>query len=74
MDIGAGTTNLIVIEDGEVQHAGSFLPVGGINITNDLAIGLKTDPDIAEAVKLQHASLKPDSKQSVSVKVSNFYA
>jgi len=71
MDIGAGTTNLIVIEDGEVQHV-SVLPVGGINITNDLAIGLKTDLDIAEAVKLQHASLKPDNKQSVSVKVGNF--
>ncbi len=57
LDIGAGTTNLVVIEDGEVQHV-AVIPVGGINITNDLAIGLKTDLDIAEAVKLQHATLK----------------
>ncbi len=56
MDIGAGTTNLVVIEDGEVQHV-AVLPIGGINITNDLAIGLRTDLDIAELVKLQHASL-----------------
>lgn len=56
LDIGAGTTNLIVIEDGEVQHV-AVIPVGGINITNDLAIGLKTDLDIAEKVKLEHASL-----------------
>ncbi len=56
MDIGAGTTNLVVIEDGEVQHV-AVLPIGGINITNDLAIGLKTDLDIAELVKIQHASL-----------------
>ena len=48
----------------------AVLPVGGINITNDLAIGLKTDLDIAEAVKLQRI-LKPDSKRSVSVKVGN---
>ena len=68
LDIGAGTTNLIVIEDGEVQHV-AVLPVGGINITNDLAIGLKTDLDIAEAVKLQHASLKPQQKTTVNVKV-----
>ncbi len=57
LDIGAGTTNMVVIEDGEVQHV-AVIPVGGINITNDLAIGLKTDLDIAELVKLQHATLK----------------
>lgn len=69
LDIGAGTTNIIVVEDGEVQHVG-VLPIGGINVTNDLAIGLKTDLDIAEAVKLQHASLKADPhKATAAVKV-----
>jgi cell division protein FtsA len=56
LDIGAGTSNLAVIEDGEIQHV-SVIPVGGINITNDLAIGLKTDLDIAEIIKVKHASL-----------------
>ncbi len=56
LDIGAATTNLIVIEDGEVQHVG-VLPIGGTHITNDLAIGLKTELDIAEQVKLQHGGL-----------------
>lgn len=56
LDIGLGTTNLVVLEDGEVQHV-AVLPIGGQHITNDLAIGLRTDLDIAEAVKLQHASL-----------------
>lgn len=60
IDIGAGTTNLVVIEDGEVQHV-AVIPMGGINLTNDLAIGLKTDLDIAEAVKLEQASLAPSS-------------
>lgn len=59
LDIGAGTTNLVVVEDGEVQHV-AVIPVGGINITNDLAIGLKTDLDIAEQVKIKHASLAED--------------
>ncbi len=59
LDIGAGTTNIVVVEDGEVQHV-AVIPVGGINITNDLAIGLKTDLDIAEAVKVTHASLAED--------------
>lgn len=61
LDIGAGTTNLVVIEEGEVQHV-AVLPIGGIHITNDLAIGLRTDLDIAEAVKLQHGGLGKHSK------------
>ncbi len=60
LDIGAGTTNLVVVEDGEIQHV-AILPIGGINITNDLAIGLKTDLDVAEAVKVGYATLdRPD--------------
>jgi cell division protein FtsA len=56
VDIGAATTNLVVIEDGEVEHI-AVIPMGGNHITNDLAIGLKTELDIAEMVKLKHASL-----------------
>ncbi len=68
LDIGAGTTNMIVVEDGEVQHV-SVIPVGGINITNDLAIGLKTDLDVAEKVKLEHATLLPEpTKTTITVK------
>ncbi len=63
IDIGAGTTNLIVLEDGEVQHI-AVIPIGGQHITNDLAIGLKTDLDIAEEVKVLHSSLKQDVKKT----------
>jgi cell division protein FtsA len=65
LDIGAGTTNLVVIEDGEIQHV-AILPIGGMHITNDLAIGLKTDLDIAEAVKIQHAGLNGSKKKTKS--------
>jgi cell division protein FtsA len=65
IDIGAGTTNIVVLEDGEVQHI-AVLPIGGIHVTNDLAIGLKTDLDIAEAVKLEHADLSGDRKKTRS--------
>lgn len=71
IDIGAGTTNLIVFEDGEVQHV-AILPIGGQHITNDLAIGLKTDLDVAEEVKLQHATLRQGAhKTNVMVKVGD---
>ncbi len=71
IDIGAGTTNLIVFEDGEVQYV-SVIPIGGQHITNDLAIGLRTDLDIAEMVKLQHADIRPGAKKvNASVKVGD---
>jgi cell division protein FtsA len=65
IDIGAGTTNVVVIEDGEVQHV-AVVPMGGTHVTNDLAIGLKTDLDIAERVKLEHANLSSKNHRSVA--------
>lgn len=56
LDIGGATTSVVIFEEGDLQYV-AILPVGGINITNDLAIGLKTDPEIAEKVKLSHAQL-----------------
>ncbi len=71
IDIGAGTTNLIVFEDGEVQYV-AVIPMGGQHITNDLAIGLKTDLDVAEQVKLQHANLREGSRKSdISMKIGD---
>jgi len=71
IDIGAGTTNMVVLEDGEVQHV-AVLPIGGAHITNDLAIGLKTDLDIAEAVKIRHATLSPkNTTPNLRIKVNN---
>lgn len=55
VDIGGATTNVAVYEEGDLQYTG-VIPIGGVNITNDLAIGLKTDPAIAEKLKLEHAS------------------
>ena len=66
VDIGASTTNLVVIEDGEVEHI-AVIPMGGIHITNDLAYGLKTELDIAEMVKLKHATLSKDASGEISL-------
>lgn len=55
IDIGGSTTNIAIYEEGDLQYA-AVVPIGGVNITNDLAIGLKTDPEIAEKLKIEHAS------------------
>ena len=71
LDIGAGTTNLVVLEDGEVQHV-AVLPIGGSHITNDLAIGLKTDLEVAEAVKIKYAALHTEApNREVRVKLED---
>jgi cell division protein FtsA len=70
LDIGSSTTNLIVVEDGEVQHI-AIIGIGGSYITNDLAIGLKTDLDIAERVKVEHAILGETKKTLATVSVGN---
>ncbi len=72
IDIGAGTTNMAVIEDGEVQYV-SIIPIGGVNVTNDLAIGLKTDLDVAEKVKTEYASLKKGiiKKEGIKFKIKD---
>ena len=67
IDIGGSTTNIAVYEEGDLQFC-AVVPMGGINITNDLAIGLKTDPEIAEKLKIEHASaVKRREKSGVSL-------
>lgn len=58
VDIGGATTSVAVYEEGDLQYV-AVIPMGGVNITNDLAIGLKTDPEIADKVKLSHATAAP---------------
>lgn len=68
VDMGATTTGVAVYEEGDLQYVG-VVPVGGANITNDLAIGLKTDPEVAENIKLTHAvATGHGDNEGVSVK------
>lgn len=68
IDLGGATTSIAIFEEGDLQYAG-VIAIGSNNITNDLAIGLKTDPEIAELVKLAHGSATPQSgSETVSVK------
>jgi cell division protein FtsA len=51
VDIGFGTTTLVVYQEGKMLMTKVF-PVGAGNITNDIAIGLKCSVQTAEAIKL----------------------
>jgi cell division protein FtsA len=70
-DIGAGTIDLALFLEGSPFHT-RVLPVGGNNVTNDVAIGLKTSLQTAEELKIQNGTCDlrtvPDDEDiSVSV-------
>src|SRR3989344_4583130 len=69
IDIGSATTSLAVFEEGDLIHLAIF-PLGSANITNDIAIGLRTDVSIAEDIKKQHGSciLQKSGKESGATK------
>ncbi len=54
VDMGGGTTGLVVFEEGELLHT-SIVPAGSGHITNDIAIGLRTSIETAERVKIEFA-------------------
>ncbi len=53
LDIGGGTTELIVYGGGVVRHT-SAVAIGGDHFTNDLAVGLRTPIPEAERIKRHH--------------------
>lgn len=59
IDIGGGTTNFVIFEEGDILHAG-VLPIGATHITNDIAIGLRISIDTAEILKVKHGTANPD--------------
>lgn len=54
LDIGGGTTELLVVAAGVARHTAA-IPVGGDHFTNDLAVGLRTPIPDAERIKRQYA-------------------
>ena len=57
LDLGASTTNLLIFEDRKILMM-KTLPIGGNNITNDLALALKIPVDKAEKIKIHFGSAK----------------
>ena len=50
VDIGGGTTDIIIYFEGGITYS-SVLAIGGIHVTNDISIGLRTPVDSAEVIK-----------------------
>lgn len=69
IDIGGGTTDIAIFYDGSIRHT-SVVGLGGSNITNDIAIGLRTPRTRAEEIKMKYGSamaslIDPEAKIKV---------
>ncbi|HSJ97082.1 MAG TPA: cell division protein FtsA [Myxococcota bacterium] len=53
VDIGGGTTDMAVFTDGAIKHT-SVIPIAGDQITNDIAMALRTPTRDAEEIKIAH--------------------
>ncbi|MEM9242475.1 MAG: cell division protein FtsA [Pseudomonadota bacterium] len=53
IDIGCGTTDLAVFTKNAIRHS-AVIPIAGQQVTNDIAIALRTPAKYAEKIKLQH--------------------
>ncbi|MDQ7009166.1 MAG: cell division protein FtsA [Candidatus Gracilibacteria bacterium] len=68
VDIGSSTTGITVYEEGVLKHS-AIIPLGGDNVTNDIALGLRTSTLVAEKLKLEQSILSTSDNE---VKEQNF--
>lgn len=54
VDLGGGTSDIAVFSENAIKHTG-VLPLGGQNLTSDIAYGLRTPLASAEAIKLKYS-------------------
>lgn len=72
VDIGGGTTDAAVFTEGSLVLA-TVLPVGGNQISNDIAVALRTPAAAAEEIKVRHAcAIAGLVEQDRTIEVSSF--
>ena len=69
IDIGGGTTDIIVFKDGSVKHT-AVIPIAGDQITNDISVAFRTPQQSAEEIKINYGSCdisKSNSQEFIDV-------
>jgi cell division protein FtsA len=54
VDIGGGTTDIAIFTEGSIKHTG-VIPIAGDQVTNDIAMALRTPTQHAEEIKMKYA-------------------
>ncbi len=55
IDIGGGTTDIAIFTEGSIRHTAN-IPIAGDQVTNDIAVAIRTPTQAAEEIKLQHGT------------------
>ncbi|MDQ2069502.1 cell division protein FtsA [Natronospira bacteriovora] len=58
VDVGGGTTDIAVFTDGSIRHT-AVIPIAGDQVTNDIAVALRTPTHHAEEIKVKYACALP---------------
>ena len=59
VDVGGGVTSFALFHGGCIRNSGA-VPIGGVHVTGDLAIGLRTPASVAEGLKKEHGVALPE--------------
>lgn len=59
IDIGGGTTDIVIFSEGAIQYT-AVIPIAGDQVTNDIAMALRTPAKAAEVIKLQYGCALPE--------------
>ncbi len=54
VDIGGGTTDIAVFTEGAIRHT-AVIPIAGDQVTNDIAVAMRTPTQYAEEIKIKYA-------------------
>ena len=66
VDIGGGTTDIAIFQEGSILHSSS-IPVGGYHLTNDIAISCRTTIEAAEEAKVRFGNVGPNVIESEKI-------
>lgn len=66
VDVGGGTTDIAIFIEGSVWHT-VVLPIGGLHLTNDLAVGLRSPFAAAEEIKVKYGTLLVDDARAEEI-------
>jgi cell division protein FtsA len=68
IDIGGGTTDVAIFSEGAIRHT-AVIPIAGDQITNDIAMALRTPTADAEEIKLRYGTAKQALAPDTSIDV-----
>src|SRR4029079_5794943 len=63
IDIGGGTSDIAIFTDGAIRHT-AVIPIAGDQVTNDIAIALRTPTQSAEEIKLKYGTVLTEEADS----------